>query len=634
MQGSYWHRVLSSRVSRRRALALTGASAAAAAFLAACGGDEEKAPSTGATGATGATGPTGAIGATGATGATGAPSGLVAQPKDTLAQAKAGGTLKDYANSEPAHLDAQQPLASLNFEARNVYGMLLREEAGHGGPTQSKIVGDAAESWEFSPDHLTLTMKLRQGVKFHNIAPVNGRTMDIEDIKYNFKNYTATGALRSLMFNAVNPDAPILSADFPDASTIVVKLKEPLVFIHKYFASYGSFTGNMVIYPKEADGGFDVRNTMIGHGPWYLSERVPSVSFKFKRHADYWEKNAYFPDALDLPVLTEYAAVLTQLKAGSIHFLDMQQHSEDVVATKKEKSQLLIYATDFTPRTEVVTFGMEGDSPYKDERVRQAVSMALDRDLMNDAFYNVSNFKKEGIDVQTRWNSHIQAEWKPSGYWLDPLGKDFGDNAKYFKFNVAEAKKLLSAAGFPNGFETTMRYPASPQYNLTRYGEPWAGQLQNILKVKLDAKADYTKDYIPNIRDANGKYEGLGMHSVTGTTPQRISPESDLAAQFWSKGGVTFHGFGDGGKGDPALDAIIAKARLEFDDNKRKSLVWDAQKYLGKAMWALSQPGGANTFNLAWPAVGNYFAWTNHTYGPAVYWTYKMWLDQTKAPFA
>jgi len=614
MQSSYWERVLTGRTTRRRALAATGASAAAAAFLAACGGGDDN-------------------GDTAANGGTGGSGGLVAQAQDTLKDAKTGGVLKEYSNSDPAHLDAQQPLASLNFQARNVYGTLLREEAGHLEPKKGKIIGDAAQSWEFSPDKLTLTMKLRPGLKFHNIAPVNGRTMDIEDIKYNFTNYTATGALRSIMFNSVNPDAPILSATFPDASTISVKLKEPLTYIQNYFASYGSFTGNMVIYPKEADGGFDVRNQMIGHGPWYLSERTPSVAFKFKRNPEYFEKESYFPDDLEMPVLTEYAAQLSQLKAGNIHYLDMSQHSEDVVSTQKETPKLLVFGTDFTVRGEVVTFGMEGDSPYKDERVRQAVSMALDRDLMIDAFYNVSNFKKDGIDVATRYNTAISGEWAPSGEWLDPLGKDFGENAKYFKYNIAESKKLLSAAGFPNGFETTMRYPATVQYSLVRYGEPWSGQLQQILKVNLDAKTDYTKDYIPNLRDANGKYEGLGMHSVTGSTPQRISPESDLSAQFWSKGGVTFHGFGTNGQGDPALDAIIAKARAEFDAKKRTALIHDAQKYLGKAQWALSQPGGGATFNLVWPAVGNYFAWTNHTWGPAAYWTYKMWLDKTKAPF-
>jgi ABC-type transport system substrate-binding protein len=526
-----------------------------------------------------------------------------------------------------------QPLASLNFQARNVYGTLLKEEPGHLGPAQSKIIGDLAQSWEFSPDKLTLTMKLRPGVKFHNKPPVNGRVVDVNDVMFSWKRYKELGALRANISNEVNPDAPILTMTAPDASTIVVKLKEPLVFVHKYLASYGSFTGNLMMYPKEAESGFDIKNDMIGHGPWVLSEKRVSVGYTFKRNQDYYEKDYAFADQMDMPIVPEHAARLAQLKAGNIHYLDMRQNAEDVVATKNEQPKLLIYAQDFTPRTEVVTFGMAGDSPFKDERVRQAVSMALDRETMIDAFFNVSRFESAGLPMETRWNSAIQAEWKPGGYWLDPKGKDFGENAKYFQHNIEEAKKLLTAAGFANGFTTTMRYPASPQYNLTRYGEPWAGQIQSILKVNLNAQNDYTKDYIPNLRDASGQFEGLGMHSVTGTTPQRISPESDLAAQFWPKGGVTFHGFGTNKGGDPALTAIIEKARLEFDDNARKKLVQDAQRYLGKAQWALSQPGGANTFNLAWPAVGNYFGWSNHTWGPAYAWTYRMWLDQTKPPF-
>jgi hypothetical protein len=179
-----------------------------------------------------------------------------------------------------------------------------------------------------------------------------------------------------------------------------------------------------------------------------------------------------------------------------------------------------------------------------------------------------------------------------------------------------------------------MRYPASQQYTLSRYGEVWAGQLQSILKVDIDAKTDYTQDYIPNLRDANGKYEGLGMHSVTGSTPQRIAPESDLSAQFWNKGGVTFHGFGENGQGDPTLNDMIIKARTEFDVEDQKKIVHDIQRYLGGKMWALSQPGGANTFVLGWPAVSNLFTWSNYAWGPAAKWTYRLWMDQTKKPFA
>src|SRR5690606_35697402 len=167
---SYWARVLRGRVGRRRMLAGAGASAAAAVFLAACGSDDDGAPaaSTGTGG--GATGSASTGGGTGtgaastggsSTGATGATSqGLVARPADTLALAKPGGVLRDFTRSEPAHLDGFVPLASLNQLARHPFGTLLREEAGYLEPSSSVVTGDLAERFEFSPDHLTLTMKM------------------------------------------------------------------------------------------------------------------------------------------------------------------------------------------------------------------------------------------------------------------------------------------------------------------------------------------------------------------------------------------------------------------------------------------------------------------------------------------
>src|SRR5581483_5852025 len=87
---------------------------------------------------------------------------------------------------------------------------------------------------------------------------------------------------------------------------------------------------------------------------------------------------------------------------------------------------------------------------WLDERVRQAYSMAIDRDLYIDVVYSTSKFRDQGLPVETRWNTAVPATVF-EGWWLDPKGKDFGPNARYFEHNVAEAKKLLSAAGFPDG---------------------------------------------------------------------------------------------------------------------------------------------------------------------------------------
>src|SRR5690606_19455103 len=111
--------------------------------------------------------------------------------------------------SEPAHLDGFVPLASLNQLARHPFGTLLREEAGYLEPSSSVVTGDLAESFEFSPDHLTLTMKMRNGVKWHNKPPVNARPVDTDDVLFTWNRYIAEGGLRAIVVNEINPDAPV-----------------------------------------------------------------------------------------------------------------------------------------------------------------------------------------------------------------------------------------------------------------------------------------------------------------------------------------------------------------------------------------------------------------------------------------
>src|SRR5690606_7478724 len=103
-----------------------------------------------------------------------------------------------------------------------------------------------------------------------------------------------------------------------------------------------------------------------------------------------------------------------------------------------------------------ITFGAQPQAPFgffHDQRMRQAISMLVDRDALIEFNYSPSVFEKAGLPVTVAWNSHIGAS--NTGWWLDPQGDDIGPGGKNFFYNVEEAKKLIDAAGM-TGEEVTL----------------------------------------------------------------------------------------------------------------------------------------------------------------------------------
>jgi ABC-type transport system substrate-binding protein len=610
MTGSYWPNALTQRTGRRRVLALTGGTATAAAFMAACGGSSDSSG-----------------------GSKGDKSSLVTKAIEVQpAQAKRGGLLRVRATGDPATLDPSGAINPLNPPARIAYNTLVR--IGHGVLKwpENTIVPDVAESWEITPDGTQITMKLRQNVKWHNKPPVNGRTLDAADVLAAWDRFSRRNVYRTGVVNSINPDAPVLSLTSPDARTIVIKLKEPLVYALDLFASNpGSHSGSMLLLPKETDSGFNPGTDMIGAGPYMLTKYEPSIGFTMKRHADYYDQNWGFLDTIEFPVVVETAATLAQLKAGNIHYFT--PNADDVLNVKSEEPKLLLFDTDVPNTTTVRTFGWlpAGKSPFLDERVRQAVSMSWDRDLFVDTFYNVPKFSSNGLPVETSWNSAMSSLW--DGWWLDPKGKDFGPNAKYYQHNVAEAKKLMAAAGYPNGLQNvpSNHITTNELANHVKYAEVLDGMTSDIgITSKVNA-VDYAKEYTPLYRDGHGQYEGWAYVTTAGGTG--AGPVGTLANMYWSKGGAAFQGFSTSGQndqaGDPKVNEMIVKARAELDAEKRKPLVYELQRYLGSKLYSLMLPGVATGFTFGWPALGNYRVYR----GFQVWDQYRLFMDETKPPF-
>ncbi|HEX5369803.1 MAG TPA: ABC transporter substrate-binding protein, partial [Dehalococcoidia bacterium] len=354
MKGSYWSDVVWRRVTRRRALVATGGGALGAAFLAACGSSNNKS-STG-TGASSGSGSSGtSSGSGGASGSTASASnGLIATPVDTTAQAKAGGTIKDYYTAELTDMDALHwnTASTVNLISVFAYPRLLKFTTVAAPKTNdgSMVEGETAASYEVSPDNLTLTMKLRPGMKWDARAPTNGRAIDADDVLFSWNKFAAINASAvNMVYDATrSPGAAVTSITAPDQQTIVMKLGHPDAALLTLLAGWDQ----LYIMPKESDGGFDPKNTIRGHGPWLLDEYVPSAHTNGSRNPDYYVKGRPFPDKLERVLVPEYATRLAQFQAGNIHTDVVQQTPQDVVQLHKDapKTQIFQSATVFAKR--------------------------------------------------------------------------------------------------------------------------------------------------------------------------------------------------------------------------------------------------------------------------------------------
>jgi peptide/nickel transport system substrate-binding protein len=488
------------------------------------------------------------------------------------------------------------------------------------------VVGDAAESWEWSPDGLQLTLKLRQNVAFHPIAPVNGRVLDVGDVAYTWERYRALGVNRSQYYNALSPDSPVTAITTPDARTIVFKMAFP-IYTFLFLIATGPYPP--VLIPKEAEKGLEIHRTPLGSGPWMLADWVPSSRFVYKRHPNYYQNSLPYMDEVVQPIVPEYAQGMAQFRSGNLY--EWNVRPEDVLQTKRETPALAMYATDVTANQTRAEFGWKptppDKTPFRDERVRQAYSMSLDRDTWIDTFYSVAALEREGLPVDTRWNTVLIADGF-EGWWLDPKSKDYGPNAQYFQHNVAEAKKLLAAAGHSNGVQVESITSGSS------YGVDFPKWVDVAEGMAADAGFRFNKTVVPfaefgtRYRDVQGKYEGVSYRALPGSGDPLERLLRDLSAKI---GAVTFTGFDAEGKGtyggDPYLDNLLLKARQEPDKEKRKAAVHDAQRYVGKKQYVMRFPGGASSFALRWPVLQNFNVYLDDQRPFLTYW-----LDESQAP--
>ncbi len=639
MRTDYWTAVKQRRLTRRRALGVTLGTMAGAALTQACGGSSNNTSGTsssaggnGGGGSSNNTSGTSSAGGNGG-GSSGKTSGLVTTPIDTSAQATRGGVWLDMQNADIQTFDPHfMSIASVQL-TEMAYSRLFRTEV---GKLKAAVFGsvspDAVESYEFSGDKLQFTVKLRQNLKWHSLAPVNGRPLDAQDVVFTYERLSQIGTQRAFYVGSLG--GPIDSVSAPDSNTIVFKLNQVYAPLLAIFSTAAN--GNFYIVPREAEdqNSLDLRHTQVGTGPWMLTKYEPSVGLTYARHDGWYAPDSLYVDQLQLPIISEYSNALAQFKAGHIYKTGwgFALHNEDLLPTKAENSALNAYLGRVTSSTGFGFFGwnpaLGPKTPFRDIRLRQALSMSWDRDLWIDTFFNTGKLQAQGIPMEVLWNTACNIAWE--GWWMDPKGKDFGPNAKYFERNVADAKKLVSAAGFPNGIDVDVHHITTNEY-----GTDFPQQVETYKAFASDVGirmnsviAGYSTDWRP-LADSKGDFSGVAFRGAGGNNAPDI-PETMVRLMHPVYGGVTYTGFfspdSSYQKGDPEITALLDKTRSEFDTPKRVALINDVQRLHAERQYVMRVPGGTNSISLAWPAVQNENVFLDELRYVGE------WLDPTKPP--
>jgi len=273
--------------------------------------------------------------------------------------------------------------------------------------------------------------------------------------------------------------------------------------------------------------------------------------------------------------------------------------------------------------------------------VRQAVSMSIDRDAFADAIENRPAFAKEGLEMDVQYNTNLSPAW--SDAWLDPRDdKKFGPNNKYLKLNQAEAKKLLAAAGYPNGVEFDFFYNREDTYGAlySRQLEINTAMMLDVgLKAKLQPQSyavfipQYHVAYIPANFAATRGFSG----TVLVAERSRYTPVLSLYGMIHPNGD-SFHGATANGmnaeKGDPKLNADLERLRVESDKAKLQSGIYDVQRYMTEQSYMIPKPSNAIPYTVWWPVLGNQGAFTSTPVGANRWVEHNLpwWIDETKAP--
>lgn len=396
-----------------------------------------------------------------------------------------------------------------------------------------EIVGDLAESWEFTSD-TSVTFKLKKGVKFHN-----GEEMKASDVVYSIERAQQSAKVKAF---AANIESVVADDDY----TVTINTSIPYAPLMANLCH----TACSVISQKAAEAAGDKFSASpVGTGPFKFVKWDSGDKIVLQKNDDYFGGQV-LPTSLTYKLMSEASARTIALETGEVDVNLIVAAPDAASISDKEGVKLL---TSMSPKIEYVSMNQK-EKPFDNVLVRQAINYAIDRDSLNTVA--TAGY---GEVTDSVMNKQI------NGYT---------DDVAHYEYNPEKAKELLKEAGYENGFDTSILV-----YGSTRSTEAQLIQA-NLADVGINVTIDTAESTTVLEQINNGDYKMFIM-SYNNTTGD---PDTSLYMLFNSKvpassGNRSFTNI-------PEVDQMLEDARIEVDADARMKIYGNIQKTLTEqAVW-------------------------------------------------
>jgi peptide/nickel transport system substrate-binding protein len=470
-----------------------------------------------------------------------------------VGEAKAGGIIPMQQMGNPAHWNMWQcPSQSCIGPIGPMYNQII--EFDPETDDQNDITGDLAKSWDVSDDGMTYTFYLHENARWHDGNPVTA-----EDVVFSLdgivdpdeprpssgqlRPYYAPGNARVIDQNTVEVTTqfraaaflPILSVDFM-----------------KIFPKHHAGTGINMKLPEN----------QLGSGPYKLADFKKDITVKFTRNEDYFKEGLPYFDGMTYFIIVEHGTIMAAFKAGQV-----LMHA--VMLSNLNNSEAMQLAEDMEGKGTVHWAGPVGmgtlafnvtRSPYDDVNVRRAIYIALYRQPFIETFSLGMDFLGAPFPPN-QWFSPTEEEIAQlPGFRETPEGEKHPDD-------IAEAKRLLTEAGYPDGFK--MKIIAVTAAECVEIAELAADQLRSFLGLDVTVEPKEIGIWYDHLNSLDYQATSCG-EALTVMDPDAVF------GGLYLKNATRNYSHWE----HPRIEEIFKLQARELDQEKRRALILEANKIL------------------------------------------------------